>query len=258
MQLRRTVLGVCAAAAWWLVSCRDIPAPEGGVHSISQVILASPGLVAGDTLRDSLGLIAPLQLIAYGLDNQPLDPQPEPTFVVLDTGAFLADGRYLVGEDAGTTVRVIGGIGTLQTLPVSLKVTLRPEILVAPDTVLTVTFNELRDTVANATLVADVLHQSTTVDGVEAQIVRYEIEKGPTTGTNDGSAAFLLLNGTRLSTRDTTDANGRVSLVGRLRVHAMPPFAEDTVIVRATAAYRGVSLGTIPFIIVYRVAQVAP
>jgi hypothetical protein len=84
--MRRVVLATIGAAAWWLLSCREIPAPDEGVFSISPLILPSPGLVAGDTMRDSLGLVAPLRVIAFDIDGNEV-PGLEATFVAIDTGA---------------------------------------------------------------------------------------------------------------------------------------------------------------------------
>ena len=180
-RVRRLAGYALAAVAFWAVSCREIPAPENGVSSISALILGSPGLVAGDTLRDSLGLAVPLRIIAYGIDNQPLDPQPEPAFVVLDTGAILADGRYLVGVTPGTTVRIVGEVGSLQTIPTKVMVTLSPDALVATDsTTHRVTYVTPRDTVAHAVLNTRVVHFSANdTSGVGAVIVRYLVVKAP-------------------------------------------------------------------------------
>ena len=249
----RFALGAFAAAAWWLVSCRDIPAPGGGVQSISALVFPSPGLVAGDTLRDSVGLVAPLTLVAYGIDNQPVDPQPAFTFVVLDTGAHLASGTLLVGETPGTTVRVVGSTATIQTQPVSLKVTLSPDTLEQSDsTVHHVTYSTVAlDTIAQTTLAVEVKHQGATdTTGVEAVVVRFTIDRAP--ASINATPAFLLLNGGTVSLRDTTETGGRAARTARLRVLALSRFTEDTVVVSANASYRGSSLGTVQFIILYR------
>jgi hypothetical protein len=230
-----------------------VPAPAGGVHAISRLILPAPGLVAGDTLRDSLGVAAPLDVIAYGIDNQPLDPQPEHSFVVLDTGARLVDGRFLVGEDVGTTVRVVGTVGSLQTQPASVKVTFAPDTIVPADSIeQAVSYSIPPDTAAQATL--NVIVRNRPEDtGIEARIVHYDIVQAPP--SIDQVPAFVLLNGNAASTRDTTESTGRASRVGRLRLAALgeiTPGRLDTVIVNATTAYRGVSLGTVQFIIVFQ------
>jgi hypothetical protein len=232
---------------------RSAPSPLDGVQSISALVLPSPGLVAGDTLRDSLGLVAPLQLVAYGIDNLPVDPQPEFTFVVLDTGAHLANGTLLVGETPGTTVRVVGATATLQTQPVAIKVTLSPDTLQASDSTLHhVTYSTVAvDTIAQTALNVDVRHRSASdTTGVEAVIVRFTIDRAP--ASIDARPAFVLLNGSTVSVRDTTEISGRASRTARLRVVALSSFTEDTVVVSANASYRGSSIGTVQFTIVYR------
>jgi hypothetical protein len=246
-----------ARVASWLIGvvvsapgCREVPAPDGGVHAISRLILPAPGLVVGDTLRDSLGIAAALDVIAYGVDNEPLDPQPEHSFVVLDTGARLEGGRFLVGEDAGTTARVVGTVGSLQTQPASVKVTLAPDTIVPADTIEHDVFYTFPpDTAAQTTLNVNVRNRPADV-GIEAVIVRYTIEKAP--ASIDESPSVVLLNGTVPSFRDTTESNGRASRVARLRVLTLTSTQLDTVIVNATTAYRGVSLGTVQFIIVFQ------
>lgn len=234
-------------------ACLDIPAPEGGVQAISALLLPSPGLVAGDTLRDSLGVAAPLRVVAYGIGGDTLDPQPPATFVVLDTGARLEGGHYLVGETAGTTVRVVGTVLPLQTQPATVKVTLSPDTLVAADsTVHRKNYTLLAgDTVVtSAELNVIVRHLDTTPSGVEAVIVRYAIDQAPA-GEPDRGPAVVLVNVNRASSRDTTDNGGRASRAARLRLAALSTFATDTAIVTATASYRGITLGTVQFTIIY-------
>jgi hypothetical protein len=238
------VVVTCVAA------CREVPAPEGGVHAISRLILPAPGLVAGDTLRDSLGVAAALDVIAYGVDNKPLDPQPERTFVVLDTGARLEGGRFLVGEDAGTTVRVVGSVGSLQTQPASVKVTFAPDTIVPADSIVHhVTYTIPPDTAAQTALNVTVRNRAENA-GVEAVIVHFSVDKAPP--SINASPSVVLLNGSAASSRDTTESNGRASRVARLRLAAIAAPGLDTVLVSATTAYRGVSLGTVQFIVVFQ------
>jgi hypothetical protein len=241
---------VLAAAALWMAGCREIPAPEGGVQSISALVFPSPGVVAGDTVRDSLGAAAPLSIIAYGLDNQPLDPQPVGTFVVLDTGARLEDGRFLIGIVPGDTVRVVGSVQGLQTQPTKIVVTLEPDTLFTDSTLHRQTYVLLpSDTIPSAQLAVTVQNRATT-SGVAGVIVRYVIEKMPVPKP-DGGASIVLMNGPVPSDRDTTDTGGRVLRSARLRINALTTFTTDTAIVSASASYRGAVIGTIQFTITY-------
>ena len=89
MRSARKVIAVTfGAVGWWLVSCRDVPAPEGGVASLAPLRLPSPGVVAGDTMRDSVGLAAPLTVVAYAVNGDTLK-NITASFVALDTGAHV-------------------------------------------------------------------------------------------------------------------------------------------------------------------------
>lgn len=249
---RRTVLAVLGAATWWLASCRDIPAPDNGILSISGILLPSPGLVAGDTMRDSTGLAAPLRLIAFAASGQPIDPQPVPVFVALDTGA-LVSGQWLIGSREGSSVRIVGGVGSLQSQVAIVKVTLSPDTIAAADsTQHTKTYTLVAgDTVVNsAELATRVVHRGTTDSGVEAVIVRYTIARAPP--GNGMGPTVVLVSGNASSARDTTDAGGRASRVARLRLATLTSAAPETTAVSATASYRGRALGTVQFIVIFK------
>jgi len=255
--MRAAVIPALVLAAWLLPSCRDVPAPEGGVQSIAPLEFPSPGLVAGDTMRDSAGTIAPLTLVAFDANGDTV-ADPNASFVVLDTGAHLA-GDFLIGDTPGVTVRVVGTADGLQTLPASVKVTLTPDTLVATDSgVFNVTYSIANaDTMANSpALSALVRHLAATPSGVESVIVYYAIERAP--ASNGHGPSIVLLNGSTPSTRDTSDASGAVSRTARLRIAALDTFATDTADVSATASYRGRSLGTVRFRIIYTNATPLP
>lgn len=247
----RLALAWSGALAWWLVSCRDIPSPEGGILSLSPVLLPSPGLVVNDTMRDSTGVVAPLRVIAYDLAGDAVQ-NPVVTFVVIDTapGARLA-GRFLIGIKEGTTVRVIASTEAIQTQPAKVVVTLSPDTMLAADSIVHRRSYSLLagDTVVDANLSTTVLHRGAASSGVEAVVVRYAIDKAPPGANN--AQTVLLLNGAMPSDRDTSDATGRVSRLARLRTTAKSTFATDTALVTATASYAGRTIGRILFALIY-------
>ena len=49
------------------LACGDVPTFQEGVAYITPVILPSPAVALGDTLRDSTGAVAPLRL--FGIDS---------------------------------------------------------------------------------------------------------------------------------------------------------------------------------------------
>jgi len=252
MRRRPTVAIAMIAAALGGAGCRDIPAPDRGVLSVSRVRLPSPGLVAGDTLRDSTGAVAAVRVIAYGVDGQPLDPQPLVEFIVDGAGAHLAFDSLLVGDQAGTRVGVLAAVGSIQTLPESVTVTKRPDTLVAADST-----RHLRqwmlagDTVVNSAELSTLVQHREGADtsGVDAVIVTYELISGPV--GNGSGPTIQIMSGNAVSARDTTTGGGRASRVARLRIAA---FAGDldSALVRATASYRGASLGSVQFTIVFQ------
>ena len=238
---------IAASLGWYLVSCTEVPAPEGGIASISRIQFPSPGLVVNDTLRDSTGLAAPLRVIAYGADDEPVSPQPTVTFVALDTNAHLSGDR-LIGDRVGTA-RLVGIVGSFQSRTDSIPVTLRPDTLVRSDSALhRVSYTLSGDTVVNSAELGTVVqHLLPTVSGVQAVVVKYRITKSPA-GT---APTAVLVSGTRVSERDTSDATGKASRVARLRLNALTAVATDTVMVDATASYRGRTLGVVTFTVVF-------
>lgn len=245
----RLLVLVLAIAAWTMPSCRDIPAPEGGIQALAPLRFPSPGLVAGDTMRDSTGVVAPLTLVAFDIAGDTVRDVPA-TFVVIDTGAHLV-GSLLIGDTPGRTVRVIGGAGGLQTQPASVKVTLSPDTLVAVDSAIyRKTYSLLSgDTIATSPeMAAKVLHREG-ASGVEAVVVRYDIERAP--ASNGNGPTVVLMSGSTPSSRDTTDNTGRAARTARLRLTALSGFTSDTVLVTATASYRGRALGTVTFTVIF-------
>jgi hypothetical protein len=250
-RMRRAIAAALAAAAWWVVSCRDVPAPEGGIFAISALLLPSPGLVAGDTLRDSTGLASPLRVVAFDVAGDTVQ-NAVTTFVVLDTGAHLS-GALLVGDSVGRTVRVVGSVAALQTQPAPVKITLSPDTLVAADSLVHHKTYVLAggDTVVNsADLTTIVLHTGAPQTGVEAVIVRYSIDKAPPGDATKGPT-LVLMNATIPSSRDTTDGAGKTARTARLRLAPLSTFVSDTALVSATASYRGRTIGVVQFTIIF-------
>ena len=250
---RKTAIVALAAIGWWVLSCKDIPAPEEGILSLSPVQLPSPGLVVGDTMRDSTGVAAPLRVVAYGVSGDTV-AAPSLKFVIIDTfvvqGAHLT-GAYLVGDKEGKTVRVIGSTEAIQTQPVSVKVTLRPDTLVAADSIVHHRTYGVLDTVYSD-LNAIVRNNGATAAGVEMIRVDYAIEKQPP-GAN-GASTIALVTGrssNTLSSRDTTDGSGMATRTARLVASLKTTTGTDTALISATASYAGKVLGRVLYTLIY-------
>ncbi len=259
-EVRGTLGVLLAAAGWWLVSCRDVPTPPEGVHSVSEIFLPAPSVVVGDTLRDSAGVVAPLRVIAFDVAGLPLDPQPVTTFVVIDTGAHFVDTAFVVGDSLGDTVQVVGTIATIQTRPSPIVITLEPDTLVAADSTLQRITRTIvaSDTALNSPPLNVIVQNlagtpAAPPTGVPAVVVYYTIDRAPPgPGPGGGPTVVLLPSATsnQVSSRDTTNTGGQASRVARLRFNGSA-FVADTVLVSATSSYRGVSIGTVQFTLIF-------
>ncbi|HEY5218697.1 MAG TPA: hypothetical protein VIJ16_02755 [Gemmatimonadaceae bacterium] len=240
-------LAIAAAIAVVALSCRAIPAPTDGVLSVSEVDLPSPGVVVGDTLRDSVGNAAPLRVYAFGVGGMAdTITNIAATFVLLDRGAHITADGYLIGDSVRTTpVRVVGAVGVLQTSAANVDVTPQPDSIGAASTtpIDTVRFNPLDSTASvnfSAALTVTVVGAGSPPPPITSVIVRYAIAYQPTASVA-GAVSALLVNSTGAANSvDTTDVNGHAG--PRVRVRPQAPTAPDSVVVTASASYRGIPL----------------
>lgn len=227
--------GLVLAAA--TLSCGEVPTLDEGIAYISPIILPAPAVAIGDTLRDSLGVAAPLRIAAFGRNDEPL-PDPAATFLptVAPSPISISGAGIVTASDtvsAVRTVQVVGRVGNkLQTTQASLLVVPQPDSLDrTSDAVVTralPTFDTLRVTVTGL----NTARTRVTVPGI---VVRYRVAGvyGP---GRDTAAVFLTLDG-RTASRpdslvaiDTTDASG---LASRTLVAAGKGVDSVIVIVRA-------------------------
>lgn len=254
--MRRLSMARVVILAAVVAGCRDLPTPAGGVQAISRVILPSPGLVVGDTMRDSLGAVAPLRVVAFDENGDTILPAPAAGFILLDSTARLADD-LLIGRTVGRA-RLIATVAGLQTQMDTAIVTLRPDTLAATDSVRHVRIVPGARILAGDTSFASgdlgvvVRHRdSATVTGVDAVVVRYTITRSPTGDGSGSGPTVVFVGGSATAARDTTANEGRAAKSIRLRIAARPQLP-DSAIVTATASYRGRALGIITFTIVFQ------
>ncbi|HKP16179.1 MAG TPA: hypothetical protein VJT85_08940 [Gemmatimonadaceae bacterium] len=239
-----------AALAVIALSCGEVPTLPGGVAYISPVILPSPAVAYGDTLRDSLGVVTPLKL--YAIDNEGDTVPSTPLFVVTTIpgpSVHLTPANLAIG-DSVRTAQIVGQVGTrLQTPPALLEVVRQPDSLAAS------TATNARFPAPTAGAVASVVPLEVSVTsppigtparaGVKAIIVRYAVTRifpasaaipDTTLVLIDDSGRFLFPTG-RTSV-DTTDAAGS----GTRQIRAIP-LGFDSVEVSVTANnLRGIPL----------------
>lgn len=228
-----------------VAACSDINTDPKVVASIALDSIAAPSIVAGDTLRDSLGIARPLHATPFNLQGDALtglavryrSPDPRVTVDSI-TGVVTADSVR------PTPVRIVAQAGGLQTVPDSLYVVPTPDSVIsinARDSLL----YSLRDSTLNVSsaLSVRVVHRTTatTLDPVQRYLVSYLI-------TYPVDTLFAQLVGddpTRGSRVDTTDADGNAGRRIKFRPIRLTSPA-DSVIVFATVRYRGVPVAGAP------------
>lgn len=127
----RLALTAFATAAVAAASCGDVPTLPGGVAYISPLALPSLAVAAGDTLRDSLGRVAPIRVYAFGRAGDTLPGVPA-TFVVTSVppGVTVTPGGLVIAQDSVRPVQIVGQVaGRLQTSPATLYVVPQPTTL---------------------------------------------------------------------------------------------------------------------------------
>ena len=249
--IRRIAAPLVTIAALTALACVDMSAPKGAA-SISALLLPSPSVVVGDTMRDSTGAVASLRVIAYDANDAPITGLAT-AFFVTDTAkiAHITNSSFLVGDKQGL-VHVIGQVTGVQTTPMIVPVTVAPTKLALsttpplPDT-LVVPFTRAGDTTSASTGTQAI---AVTLKGVGDTasvgfIVKYALANAPATVSGSATpAVFLVDDASKASLVDTTNATGasRSVLVksALLADGALQSGAKtDSVVVLVSASYKG-------------------
>ena len=246
---RRTVpmgLALCWIAA---LASADVSGSSTSVLSIQFDSLAAPSVVVGDTLRDTTGAVIVPVVHAFNFDGDEITPvtvrfQSPDSGVVVDsiTGIIFGDSLR------STPARIVATVGSLQAIQ-KVDLTLRPDLVAAVHDRDSLSYS-LLDTTVNVSprLAVKLTHGVAPDDSVvKSYIVSFAIvsQSNPKLGE-------LINDAGKPSVVDTTDTNG---VAGRtIRLH--PVFltaAVDSIIVNATAKYRGTEVSGSPVRIVLKV-----
>jgi len=257
---------VALAALWLCVSCLDITSTVPAIASITPVILPFPSVVKGDSSRDTAGAFAPLRLIAYGPNGNPLDAHDVIVrfYAVDSTGKLFVDSITgmafgdSLSPNAGVFahVRQANGVGGfIQTNVVSFPVVPAPASATrSADT----TFGFDATVAPTDTLATGLLSQplAVTVHGtadtlVQKYVVEYQIVELPPTRSGASGPSVVLRGNGADSTVAVTNASGLASLQIRVRPQAIPQDVQagqktDTVKVVVQVRYKGTTLTISP------------
>lgn len=233
-----TMSALAAIAMGAAAACTDVNTDPNVVASIAFDSIASPSIIAGDSLRDTLGVARPLHASAFNVQGATLPTAPI-RYHAADAGV-LVDSLlgYVVADTARSTpIRIIAQAAGLQTAPDTIF------IVPAPDTVYAVATSDsalysVRDTTPTLSgpLAVTVAHRAAggSLVGVRGYLVSYRI-----TYPADTLLAQLVgrdgFHPSRVDTTATDGTSGHRVRVRQTRLTAV----NDSVIVLANVLYRG-------------------
>jgi hypothetical protein len=250
-------LGLVLAAAIG-AGCTTVTTDVSRAVSVEFDTVAFPAIVTGDTLRDSLGVVAPLHPLAYNSVGSVISGASF-NFVTFDTGLTITRAGIVTAQGRNGTVRLVASINGIQSVQRTLEITRRPDTVYATSKLRDTLFYVLPDVPATNTRtgIGVTLVSGDSSGGVrfpKGWLVSYRVlYHGRLMPKGDTTVATLLTEGSIPSVVDTSDASG---LTARgLRVHPAGLIGNpDSVIVEATARYKGAQVRGSPvrFVLITR------
>ena len=236
------------------LACGDVSGGSSSVLSIQFDSLGAPSVVLGDSLRDTTGAVIHPVAHAYNFSGDEILPSPA-WFQSPDSGISVDSATgIVVGDSLRTAARIVATVGGLQAVQ-KVDVTLRPDLIVAVDSVDSLTYS-LIDSTKNfsPTLTIKLTHGAAPNDSVvRSYIVSFSI-----VSQSDPNLAELINERKIRSVIDTTDASG---IAGRA-IHLRPDLIQstsgvDSIVVNASARYRGDLVKGSPVRLVLKVKPVS-
>ncbi|HJR64011.1 MAG TPA: hypothetical protein VJ803_09925 [Gemmatimonadaceae bacterium] len=229
-----------ALAAAGFAACTEITADPTVPFAIEVDPPASPSVVIGDSLRDTLGNSVPLTVRVLNSKHEVI-PDAAVTFISFDTANVLTldpQTGAIVGLSTGEAGIVASADG-LQSERVAVRVTPMPDVLTGVDAAVdtiefvlgTETLLPLRvrlEADTNAALTTDPLAP------VPSYLVRYGIVSPPELANTDVTTLHLVDDSRRPSTVDTTNTLGDAGRQLMFPALISPPIP-DSVVVHVTA-----------------------
>lgn len=246
-------------AAAWAGACTTAGTAPDGIVAIAFDTLPYPSVVAGDTMRDSLGKAAALHALAYNASGS-LISNPSLHYIALDTGVDIDANGYLVATTRiGGTVRVVAASSGLQSLARTIVITHAPTKVAITNAAVDTVKYALPDAATNVSkaltvkLTRDSAGSTVAVPGF---LVSWQLTyHGQTIAKSDTTIASVWDDGStrKTSLLDTTSSDGTASRVVRVRSNALPA-SIDSFVAYATTRYRGAVVAGSPakFVIHFR------
>lgn len=260
--LRRAGAAAALALLGIAAACSTIGIDPAEPAAIEMAPLPAPAIVIGDSLRDANGVAMPVRAIVRNIRGEIITDAPV-TYVYAEynrDSALIVDpvsGYVTAVKEPAGEARLAARVGTALQVLRPIRVTLRPDsidregqpaivelVTTLPDTNRT---SAQANTSVGLNVVVRHVREDETTAPVRSWLVRYSLVM-PANGTNDSTAAVFLVNEAGLaSSIDTTDATGIATRFVRVRAALFPAGTEpDSVVVEASASYRGVPLRGAP------------
>ena len=243
--MNRGLSGAVVAVMVLLAACIDLSTDPDEIVAITLDELPWPSVVAGDTLRDSTGAVAPLSARLFDADGDevtgPVDFFTQVPIIHVDNAGRLVADSTATGQ-AGVFASTIG----VQSIVRQVQIVSAPTTVAQDGQIVPLRWVVPDDPSENTSQPLAVRVLSAPNVGVSSWVVSFQLEAGGRViPENDTTQVFLMGDNGRPSYRDTTDASGRASRRMRLRVvpGLIPP---DSAVITVTASYRGAPLSGSP------------
>lgn len=238
------VVSIAAVSLAGVVSCTDLSGSKLPVLSIQFDTLPYPSVVVGDTLRDSTGAIVHPVVHAFDFDGKEIVPAPV-FFLSPDSGVTVDSATGIIVADSlrSTPARIVATVGSLQAIQ-RVNVTLRPDTILGVNALDSLLYSIVDTTLdVSPLLTIKLSHGAVPNDtAVASYIVSFAIVSQP-----EPNLADFVNDAGKVSLVDTTDASGIAGRKIRLHPVALGSATEvDSIIVNATAKYRGVPVSGSP------------
>lgn len=228
-------------------SCTEVGTSPSTAVAIEFDTLPYPAVVAGDTLRDSLGRVAPLHALAYNSAQQ-LIPGASIRYIAIDSGITIDGSGILTAQRRDGSARLVASVNGLQSITKTILVARRPDSAVVTgklsDTLRYALPDDPAVNVSNA--ISLKLVTSDTAGGLrttQGWLVSFRLlYRGQQLSASDTTVASLWSSPGRVSVVDTTGADGSAARTLRVRPTAAGFTAAESLVVMATVLYRGANV----------------
>jgi hypothetical protein len=242
------------AAAWLAVACLDISSPVTGISSITSVLLPTPSVVVNDSLRDTLGVVAPLVVYAFAPNGDTVRDVTVRFFVIDATQKLHVDSitGFAWGDSLSPLAKVVArltpasGKGVIQTLQVPLPVVPTPVAATKSDALLEFPFDPTTLDSLGAGVLSPSLDVKVVGDNdtpIQSYVVSYKIVRMPAPRVAGEPTVRILDRSGNDSTIAITSSSGVASRQLRVRLTAISQdvllgTGTDTVVVQVQVRYR--------------------